>query len=123
MGPKPGQSLPPIIRTSDPDSFAAFTFKQRLPGMLERIIAKNGLNRSEARKLEQLKLQLHSGVVQLDLSEYPYLADQMIGKSLKECGPPSEMGFSLCAYTLNVAFEEILQLLKGTARGRTLTQS
>jgi len=37
----------------------------------------------------------------------------MIGKSLKECNTPSTMGFSLCAYTLNVAFEEIQRLLNG----------
>ena len=43
--------------------------------------------------------------------DVPYLADQMIGKSLKECSAPSTMGFSLCAYTLNVAFEEVLRLL------------
>ena len=55
--------------------------------------------------------------------DVPYLADQMIGKSLYECDPPSEKGFSLCAYTLNIAFEEILQLLNGTAKGLTLTQS
>jgi len=45
--------------------------------------------------------------------DVPYLADQMIGKSLKECNAPSTMGFSLCAYTLNVAFEEIQRLLNG----------
>jgi len=47
--------------------------------------------------------------------DVPYLADQMIGKSLKECDAPSTMGFSLCAYMLNLAFEEILHLLSGTA--------
>jgi len=47
--------------------------------------------------------------------DVPYLADQMIGKSLKECDAPSTMGFSLCAYTLNLAFEEILHLLSETA--------
>ena len=45
--------------------------------------------------------------------DVPYLADQMIGKSLMECAAPSDMGFSLCAYTLNVAFEEALRLLNG----------
>ena len=45
--------------------------------------------------------------------DVPYLADQMIGKSLKECKAPAAMGFSLCAYTLNVAFEEIVHLLNG----------
>jgi uncharacterized protein with ATP-grasp and redox domains len=77
---KPGQHLPPIIKTSDPDSFAAFTFKQRLPEMLDQIIVKNGLNRSEARGFEELKEQLHSGTVQLDLSDHPYLQEQMDGQ-------------------------------------------
>lgn len=45
--------------------------------------------------------------------DVPYLADQMIGKSLRECEPPSKTGFSLCAYTLNTAFEQILHLLDG----------
>ena len=45
--------------------------------------------------------------------DVPYLADQLIGKSLKECEAPSDLGFSLCAYTLNVAFEKILSLLIG----------
>ena len=45
--------------------------------MLERIIVKNGLNRNEATGLEELKERLHSGAVQLDLSDHPYLVDQM----------------------------------------------
>jgi hypothetical protein len=80
VNPKPAQPLPPIIKTSDPNSFAAFTFKQRLPRMIDQIIAKNGLNRSEATQLEELKEQLHSGTVQLDLSDQPYLAEQMDGQ-------------------------------------------
>jgi uncharacterized protein with ATP-grasp and redox domains len=73
VSPKPRQSLPPIIRTSDPGSFAAFT----LPEMLERIISKNGLSRGEAAQLEQLKKRLHSGTIRPDLSDHPYLAVQM----------------------------------------------
>lgn len=44
--------------------------------------------------------------------DIPYLADQMIGKSLKECIVPSQIGFSLCAYTLNRAYDEISTLIK-----------
>ncbi|MGA1869286.1 MAG: DUF3343 domain-containing protein [bacterium] len=40
--------------------------------------------------------------------DVPYLADKMIGKSLKECPAPSQIGFSLCAYTLDRAYEEII---------------
>jgi hypothetical protein len=46
--------------------------------------------------------------------DIPYLAQRMIGKSLRECDPPSDIGFTLCAYTLNVAFNEALRLLDGT---------
>ena len=61
MSLKPPQSPPPIIRTSDPDSFAAFTFRERLPAMLDRIIGKNGLAEPEAATLRELKERLHSG--------------------------------------------------------------
>jgi hypothetical protein len=77
VNPKSPQPLPPIIRTSDPDSFAAFTFRQRLPAMLDRIIGKNGLAEPEAAALRELRERLHSGNVQPCLSTHPYLADQM----------------------------------------------
>jgi hypothetical protein len=78
VSPKP--PLPPIIRTSDPDSFAAFTFKQRLPAMLDQIIEKNGLDETEAAGLTELKELLRSGSVQHCLSSHPRLADQMGGE-------------------------------------------
>jgi hypothetical protein len=74
---KPARSYPPIIRTSDPDSFAAFTFRRRLPAMLDQIIEKNGLAEPEAAELRELKERLHSGTVHHSLSAHPYLADQM----------------------------------------------
>jgi len=74
---KPARSYPPIIRTSDPDSFAAFTFRRRLPVMLDQIIEKNGLSEPEAAELRELKKRLHSGTVHHSLSAHPYLADQM----------------------------------------------
>jgi hypothetical protein len=74
---KPARSYPPIIRTSDPDSFAAFTFRRRLPAMLDQIIEKNGLAEPEAAELRELKKRLHSGTVHHSLSAHPYLADQM----------------------------------------------
>lgn len=39
-------------------------------------------------------------------SDVPYLASQMIGKSLFDAPSPREKGFTLCAYTLAIAFEE-----------------
>ncbi|MGA1823555.1 MAG: hypothetical protein ACMUIP_02750 [bacterium] len=44
--------------------------------------------------------------------DIPYLADQMIGKSIKECRAPSQIGFSLCAYTLNRAYNEIETIIE-----------
>jgi hypothetical protein len=77
VSPKSRQTLPPIIRTSDPESFAAFTFEQRLPEMLDRIIQKNKLSETEAKDLEELKTRLYSGRAQLRLSDHPSLSDQM----------------------------------------------
>ncbi len=39
-------------------------------------------------------------------SDVPYLASQMIGKALSDAPSPRETGFTLCAYTLAIAFEE-----------------
>lgn len=39
-------------------------------------------------------------------SDVPYLASQMIGRSLFDAPSPRETGFTLCAYTLAIAFEE-----------------
>ena len=47
--------------------------------------------------------------------DVPYLANEMIGKSLSECIAPAKIGFTLCAYTLNVAYEEMQRLLIDTA--------
>ncbi|MGA1792196.1 MAG: DUF3343 domain-containing protein [bacterium] len=43
--------------------------------------------------------------------DVPYLANEMIGKPLHECIGPAKIGFTLCAYTLNVAYEEMQRLL------------
>jgi hypothetical protein len=39
-------------------------------------------------------------------SDVPYLAQEMIGKTLHEAPSPREAGYTLCAYTLALAFEE-----------------
>ena len=45
--------------------------------------------------------------------DVPYLATELIGKSLSEAPNPGEVGFSLCAYSLNTAREELLRELGG----------
>lgn len=39
-------------------------------------------------------------------SDVPYLANEMIGKTLSEAPSPREIGYTLCAYSLAIAFEE-----------------
>jgi hypothetical protein len=77
VNPEPHQSYPPIIRTSDPDSFAAYTLRRRLPEILDQIIAKNALIQAEAAGLRALRERVRSGTVEPILSAHPYLADQM----------------------------------------------
>ena len=58
------EPLPPFISTSDPDSFASFTFTDRLPKMLDQIVEKNSLGGTGRQALIELKNRLRSGVVQ-----------------------------------------------------------
>lgn len=39
-------------------------------------------------------------------SDVPYLAQQMIGKNLYDTASPRDIGYTLCSYTLAIAFEE-----------------
>jgi hypothetical protein len=39
--------------------------------------------------------------------DIPYLAQEMIGKSLKDAPSPREIGHTLCGYALQLAYEEI----------------
>ncbi|MBW1850562.1 MAG: hypothetical protein JRJ15_03860, partial [Deltaproteobacteria bacterium] len=41
--------------------------------------------------------------------DVPHLATEMIGKRLRDAPNPGEVGFSLCAYSLNTAREEIIK--------------
>ncbi len=43
--------------------------------------------------------------------DVPYLAGELIGKRLDEAPNPGEVGFSLCAYSLNTAREELIREL------------
>ena len=42
--------------------------------------------------------------------DVPYLAYEMVGKRLSESPEPILIGFSLCAYSLNTAFEEMIKI-------------
>jgi hypothetical protein len=48
--------------------------------------------------------------------DVPYLAYEMVGKSLSEAPAPVRLGTSLCAYSLNTAFEELLRIDGGATR-------
>jgi hypothetical protein len=45
--------------------------------------------------------------------DIPYLAREMLGKSLSEAPEPTVIGFSLCAYSLNMAYEELKRVTGG----------
>ena len=47
-------------------------------------------------------------------SDVPYLAQEMIGKTLSEAPSPREIGYTLCAYSLAIAFEEAKKILERT---------
>jgi len=43
--------------------------------------------------------------------DVPYLATEMIGKRLCDAPDPGEVGFSLCAYSLNTSREELIRTI------------
>jgi len=45
--------------------------------------------------------------------DIPYLAHEMVGKPLSEAPEPSVIGFSVCAYSLNMAYEEMARMMEG----------
>ena len=47
-------------------------------------------------------------------SDVPYLAQTMIGKKLSEAPSPREIGYTLCAYSLAIAFEEAKKITENT---------
>ena len=47
-------------------------------------------------------------------SDVPYLAQEMIGKTLSEAPSPREIGYTLCAYSLAIALEEAKQIIGRT---------
>ena len=44
--------------------------------------------------------------------DVPYLAWEMVGRLLSEAPEPSMIGFSLCAYSLNMARDEMVRLME-----------
>ncbi len=56
-------ALPPLIMTSDPDSFAWRTFKYRIPAIVEEIIALNAFPEEINRDLEELKREITDGKI------------------------------------------------------------
>lgn len=44
--------------------------------------------------------------------DVPYLAWEMVGKPLLEAPEPAMIGFSLCAYSLNMARDEMVRLIQ-----------
>lgn len=42
--------------------------------------------------------------------DVPYLAGRMVNKKLKEAPQPREVGFTLCAYALQLAYERLVEL-------------
>jgi hypothetical protein len=43
--------------------------------------------------------------------DVPFLATEMLGKRLRDAPSPGEVGFSLCAYSLNTSREEIIKMI------------
>ncbi|MGQ9502255.1 MAG: damage-control phosphatase ARMT1 family protein [Anaerolineae bacterium] len=54
-------SLPPLIMTSDPGSFAWHTFKHRIPAIIEEVIALNHFPLEINRALEDLRREITDG--------------------------------------------------------------
>ncbi|MDG7007080.1 MAG: DUF3343 domain-containing protein [Nitrososphaerota archaeon] len=46
--------------------------------------------------------------------DIPLLAMRMVGKKLEEVSPPAELGFTLCAYALQKAYESALRRRRAT---------
>ena len=63
--------LPPAIRTSDVNSFAHFTLKERVPGILRESLGLNGFPEDIRRALEDLHLELTEGVTREVREEAP----------------------------------------------------
>jgi len=45
--------------------------------------------------------------------DVPYLAYEMVGKTLSEALEPVHIGYTLCAYSLNIAYQEMMNIMGG----------
>lgn len=45
--------------------------------------------------------------------DVPYLADNLVGKTLRDAPPPRNLGHTLCGYALQLAYEELLRRCPG----------
>lgn len=45
--------------------------------------------------------------------DVPYLAESLVGKSLRDAPPPRNLGHTLCGYALQLAYEELLRRCPG----------
>jgi hypothetical protein len=45
--------------------------------------------------------------------DVPYLAESLVGRSLREAPPPRTLGHTLCGYALQLAYEELLRRCPG----------
>jgi len=45
--------------------------------------------------------------------DVPFLAESLVGKSLREAPPPRSIGHTLCGYALQLAYEELLRRCPG----------
>ena len=45
--------------------------------------------------------------------DVPYLAEQMVGKHLSDAPRPRDLGYTLCAYALQIAYEQVVELCSG----------
>ena len=45
--------------------------------------------------------------------DVPYLAERLVGRTLREAPPPRTLGHTLCGYALQLAYEELLRRCPG----------
>ena len=59
----------------------------------------------------EIKTKINVNISGGGCPDVPHLATEMIGKRLRDAPNPGEVGFSLCAYSLNTAREEIIKMI------------
>ncbi len=84
-------SSPPPIRVSEEGSFARFTFENRLPAMIDNIIADNDFDRDTVSRLEAIGQDLFSGTIRpiendggADIENWREYVQPFLGQPWKE---------------------------------------